>query len=41
VLGALLGSVAALSIDDEILRRLFAILILLVAARMLMTPGKA
>lgn len=41
VLGALLGSIAALSIDDEILRRLFAIFILLVAARMLMTPGKA
>ena len=37
VLGALLGSVTALSLDDELLQRLFAILILIMAARMLMT----
>ena len=37
VLGALLGSVAALSLDEELLRRLFALLILAVAARMLLT----
>ncbi len=40
VLGALLGSVTALSLDEELLQRLFAILILAVAARMLMT-GRA
>jgi uncharacterized membrane protein YfcA len=37
VLGALLGSVTALSLDDQLLRRLFAVLILAVAARLLMT----
>lgn len=35
VAGALLGSVTALSLDDELLQRLFAILILLMAARLL------
>ena len=38
VLGALLGSVTALSLDDEILQRLFAILIIVMAVRMLRTP---
>jgi len=41
VLGALLGSVTALSLDDELLQRLFAILILVMAGRMLMTRGQA
>ena len=36
VLGALLGSVTALSLDEELLRRLFAVLMLAVAGRMLM-----
>ena len=46
VLGAVLGSVTALSLDDQLLRKLFAILILAVAVRLLMTrrsavePGK-
>ena len=34
--GALLGSVTALSLDDQLLQRLFAILILFMAARMLL-----
>ena len=38
VLGALLGSVTALSLDDELLQRLFAILIIVMAVRMLRTP---
>ncbi|MDQ4034882.1 MAG: sulfite exporter TauE/SafE family protein [Chloroflexota bacterium] len=37
VLGAVLGSMTALALDEEILQRLFAILILVVAARMLLT----
>ena len=37
VLGATLGSVTALSLDEELLQRLFAVLILVVAARLLMT----
>lgn len=37
VVGAVLGSVTALSLDDELLKRLFAILILVVAARLLVT----
>ncbi len=37
VLGALLGSLIALSLDEELLRRLFAVLLLIIAARMLMT----
>ncbi|MGH2402751.1 MAG: sulfite exporter TauE/SafE family protein [Candidatus Limnocylindria bacterium] len=37
VLGALLGSTTALSLDEEILQRLFAVLILVVAVRMLLT----
>ena len=46
VLGAAVGSVTALSLDDQLLRKLFAILILAVAVRLLMTrrsavePGK-
>jgi uncharacterized membrane protein YfcA len=35
VIGALLGSVVALSLDEELLRRLFAVLLVLVAIRML------
>lgn len=35
VVGALIGSVTALSLEDELLQRLFAILILIMAARML------
>ena len=35
MIGALLGSVVALSLDEELLRRLFAILPVLVAIRML------
>lgn len=38
VVGALVGSVTALSLDEELLRRLFALLILAVAARMLLSP---
>jgi uncharacterized membrane protein YfcA len=41
VLGAVLGSVTALSLDEELLQRLFAILILFVAARLLMTRQAA
>lgn len=37
VLGAFLGSVTALSLDEDLLRRLFAVLILVVAARLLTT----
>ena len=37
VLGAVLGSVTALSLDEKLLQRLFAVLILIVAARLLMT----
>ena len=37
VLGAVFGSVTALSLDDQLLRRLFAILIVGVAVRLLMT----
>ena len=37
VLGAVLGSVTALSLDEELLQRLFAVLILVVALRMLLT----
>ena len=40
-LGAVLGSVTALSLDDELLRKLFAILILAVAVRLLMTRRSA
>lgn len=36
VIGALIGSVFALSIDDELLRRLFAGFLLIVAVRMLL-----
>jgi uncharacterized protein len=41
VFGALLGSATALSLDEEILQRLFAVLILVVAARMLLTGRRA
>ncbi len=41
VLGAVFGSVTALSLDDQLLRRLFAILILGVAVRLLLTPRSA
>jgi uncharacterized protein len=41
VLGALVGSVVALSLDEELLQRLFAILILAVAFRMLLTRSAA
>jgi uncharacterized membrane protein YfcA len=36
VVGAVIGSLSALSIDDEILRRLFALVLLATAIRMLM-----
>jgi uncharacterized protein len=41
VLGAVLGSVTALSLDDQLLRRLFAGFILAVAGRLLMTRRSA
>ena len=41
VLGAILGSVTALSLDEELLRRLFAVLILVVALRLLITRRSA
>ena len=37
VLGAVLGSVTALSLDEKLLQRLFAVLILVVAVRLLAT----
>jgi uncharacterized membrane protein YfcA len=37
VVGALLGSLTAVALDEALLRRLFALLILVVAARMLLT----
>jgi uncharacterized membrane protein YfcA len=40
VVGALLGSATALSLDEELLQRLFAVLILVVALRMLLTPQR-
>ena len=36
IIGAVVGSLSALSIDDELLRRLFAVLVVLVAVRMLL-----
>ena len=36
VIGAVIGSLSALSIDDQLLQRLFAIVLLVVAARMLL-----
>jgi uncharacterized protein len=41
VLGAILGSVTALSLDDQLLQRLFAVLILIVAVRLLTTRRSA
>jgi uncharacterized membrane protein YfcA len=40
VLGATLGSGLALSVDDALLRKLFALFLLAVAARMLLTRGR-
>ena len=37
ILGALVGSVSALSLDDALLRRLFALLLLATAARLIFT----
>lgn len=39
VIGSVFGSVFALSIDEEILRRLFAAFLLIVAGRMLLPRG--
>lgn len=39
VIGALIGSVSALSLDDTILRRLFAAFLILTALRMLLPKG--
>ena len=36
VIGAAIGSLSALSLDDELLRRLFAVVLLVVAVRMLL-----
>ncbi len=36
VIGAVIGSLSALSLDDELLRRLFAVVLLVVAVRMLL-----
>jgi hypothetical protein len=36
VIGAAIGSLSALSIDDQLLQRLFAVVLLVVAARMLL-----
>jgi uncharacterized membrane protein YfcA len=41
VLGAGLGSITALSLDEQLLRRLFAVLILIVAVRLLTTRRSA
>jgi uncharacterized protein len=41
VAGALVGSVTALSLDDELLQRLFAVLIVVMAVRMLRTARQA
>ena len=41
VVGAVIGSVTALSLDQELLQRLFAILLMVVAARLLMTRSSA
>ena len=40
VLGALAGSVTALGLDDDVLRRLFAFVILFAAARMVLSLRK-
>jgi uncharacterized membrane protein YfcA len=37
VVGAAIGSLSALSLDDELLRRLFAVVLLGVAVRMLLS----
>ncbi len=37
IIGAAIGSLSALSIDDQLLQRLFAVVLLVVAARMLLT----
>lgn len=41
VIGALFGSITALSLDEELLQRLFAVLILVMAGRMLLTRRRA
>lgn len=41
VVGALLGSLTALSLDEDLLRRLFALLLLAIAAQMLLTRPQA
>ncbi len=41
VIGALAGSVTALSLDEGLLRRLFAVLILVVAVRLLLSLRRA
>ena len=41
VLGAVFGSVTALSLDDQLLRKLFALFVLAVAGRLLMTRRSA
>ena len=38
VVGALIGSITALALDEELLQRLFAVLILVIAGRMLIGP---
>ena len=40
VLGASIGSILALSVDDAVLRKLFAIFLLVVAARMILTRNR-
>ena len=40
VVGAILGSSLALSVDDSLLRKLFALFLFAVAARMLLTRGR-
>jgi uncharacterized membrane protein YfcA len=41
VIGAVLGSTTALSLDEDVLRRLFAVLILVVAGRLLLARRAA
>ena len=41
VIGAIVGSVTALSLDEDVLRRLFAVLILVVAGRLLLAGRRA
>jgi uncharacterized membrane protein YfcA len=41
VVGALAGSITALSLDEDVLRRLFAVLILVVAGRLILAGRRA